>query len=352
MSSQLLKVKNLVGTLKADERALRALKKVNPRDRFVLICPDHHNAKVGLGFQLLNCKPAEEIYDQASSILKRDILRLCLEDPDNELESLTSRQVATYVTNHATIARLRSEDPHKIQFIKACGGVGVGFINGLVFSGAMSFRDGLDIVNLRAKAMERASKLSPNATIRVKTKPGTNRHKICRAAREHCLKSGLPSELAVCSVSRQLGPAVIEISGHELAIQFLEQSTHLFEFKFIRRLSQLAWHTDLMKPAELFIEGYVKHKSEERADYLKDPVDCSVYSATCGRRLRYIDHIKTDLARYTTRPILVEQLFQTLYSRPTSVPQPNTLILWDRQLLKDLRSVNRRAWAQAKLVEA
>lgn len=353
MSRQLFKIQNLIAKSRDPSKVLKQLNKVDPRERFVLICPDHTKIRPGIGFHLLNCKPAERAYEQASSILKFDILRLCLGDSKEDLLNLlTNRHVATYVTNHAAIEKFCHEEPETIQFIKACAGLGVGVVNSLVFSGSMTFEDGLDLVKQRADAMSKAASLVPNSCIRVKIAPATRKTKLCRAAQEHCLNLGIPEELAVCSVSKQISPHVIEIAGHEEAIRYLETNQVDFGFRFCDRKSQQAYHTDMMSPASKYVSFYLNHKMKENPQYLVEPTKCSVYSATAGKRIRFVSDIQKDLSLYPIRPILVEQVFHTLYDRPKELAQPNSLVLWDKHLLKNLSLVNRRAWSQAKLIKA
>lgn len=353
MSNQLLKIQNFIAKSRLTPRALRELEKVDPRDRFVLICPDHVNARLGMGFHLLTCNQAEQVYQEASELLKMDILRLCLEGPKEDLLGcLTNRHIATYVTNHAAITKYAQQEPELVKFIKASGGIGVGFINSLVFDGALSFEDGLDLVKHRADAMSKASKLVPNSCIRVKVSPATRKIKLCRAAQEHCKNLGIAEELAVCSVSKQVSPHVIEIAGHQEAINYLENNKDLFKFRFCDRLAQPAYHTDMMNLAKDYMMYYLKHKRKESPHYLKEPSNCSVYSATSGKRLRSLKDIEKDISVYPTQPILIEQLFHTLYARPKTLAQPNTLVLWDKFMLKSLQLVNRKAWSRAKLIEA
>lgn len=342
--------------IKGGSRALRELKKVDPRERNILIYPDSESAFVGMGFNLLNTPKAEEVYKNASQMLNKDMLRLCLEGPKQELlGSLENRHLAAYVTSHATMAKLAHDEESVIQFCKGAGGVGIGFVNSLVFSGALKFEDGLDLVQKLAQAMERASTIVPSGRLAIRLRPATSKRKMCLAAVEHCLKLGIPKEVAVCSVTRQISPHKIEISGHEEAINYLEiEGPRLFEFHGIRRFqhNHFAFHTELMKPAKDFIELYINEKVRKDPLYLKDPETCSVYSSTSGRRLRAAKNIIKDLYKYPVSPILTEQLFTCLFDRPKDLAQPNIFVLWDKRLLKNLLEVNRRAYDNAKLLRA
>lgn len=349
LSSDFLKV------LRDGQKALRAYKKVDPKDRYVLLYPDSENVHVGMGFNLLNT-PAEEIYKKASDLLKKDVLRLCLEGPkDKLLDSYENRNIAAFVTSHATVIKLNHEKQKMMHLCSAAGGIGVGFINSLVFCGSMSFEDGLDLVQRQAQAMEKAAQIIPSAKIRVRLCPATRKHKVCRAAIEHCISEGVQPEIAVCSITKQISAHDIEIGGHIEAIKYLENDgQNLFEFRKVRRVVKIphAYNTDLMQPAKEFLVKYIEQKIQDNQDYLKEPQTSSVYSATAGHRLRTLESIKDDLYIYPVRPIKMEQVLQCIYRRDSKVAHPNTLVIWDKNLLNTLARVNRKAWSSAKLLRA
>lgn len=338
---------------KDSARILRELKKVDPRDRYVVLIPDSDRAHLGMGFKLLNNAPAEQVYERASDIVNKDLLKLCLDGPRSELYgSKEMSNLATFVTSHATLEKLRHEQPEKAKLCKSSGGVGVGLINSLVFGGAMTFEDGLDLARRQGQAMDRAAQIVPSARLKVRLLPATNKRRLCLAAVEHCVKMGLPEEIAVCNITKQLHAHVVEIAGHEEAIRYLEtDGGRLFKFRWISRVSRTpqAFHTQLMKPAEDFLRGYIEQRLKKNPEYIKEPLSCSAHSSNSGARVRSVRQIKKDLITYPVRPVLVEQMLHLLYSRPKTVPQPNTIVLWDRNLLDTLENVNRLAREQAKL---
>ena len=344
---------NAVKVFAASTNALRKLKKVDPKERYVLLFPSSDSSHIGMGFNLLNVPPAEDVFAQASDILKKNLFKLCLEGPRSDLlDSFENRQLAAFITSHATVAKLNHERPQTIPYCKAAGGFGVGFINSLVFSGAMSFKDGLDLVQKQSQAMNRAAQVIPSARLKLRLMPATSKALVCRAAREHCLNLGVPEEIAICSVTKQNHAHVMEIAGHEEAIRYLEgDGMRLFKFRWIGRVTKTpqAFHTFLMKPASDFLNIYINQRMKEDPEYLREPQTCSVYSSTVGRRLRAVDGIKKDLILYPSRPILTEQLIHCLFARPKKLAQPNIIVLWDRFLKSSLLPVNRRAHESAEL---
>lgn len=340
--------------LKNSSKALRELKKVDPRERYAILYPDSDCAHVGMGFNCLENQAAEEVFDQSSQILGKDLWKLCLKGPKSDLlDSFETRSIATYVTSHARMVKFLNEKPHIYDYCKMAAGIGIGYINALVFRGAISFENGLDLVQKRAMAMEKAASIVPSARIKVCLAPAARKRKICQAAIEHCLKQNIPPEIAVCSVTKQTQSSIIEIGGHEEAIRYLEEeNSDLFDFKWVKRLENdnTAYHTELMRPASEFLTAYMKHKMKNDPDYLKEPESCSVYSATSGERTRFLNSIKEDLCTSPMRPVKIEQLLHCLYARPQKLAQPNTLVVGDKKLLRNIMFVNRKAWSSAKLL--
>lgn len=348
--------KEFVGILDKYAKSLKALKKVDPKDRYVLIFPNWENAFVGMGFNLLNTPSAEQVFAQANKILDRDLLRLCLKGPASDLfDSYENKTLATYVTSHALATKFADEKKELRPLTKAIGGIGIGLINSLVFSGSMSFEDGLDLVKRLGQAMDRASEIVPTAKIIVRLRPATSKTRLCRAAREHCIKQGIAPEIAICNVSRQIRAGVVEIAGHQEAIHFLEkEGDYLFEFRWLRRVLKHphANHTELMRPVSDFLKLFIEQKLREDSNYIKDPVDCSIYSATSAERLRFVKSIKKDLCDYPVSTLKVESLMSCLFNRNKKLAQPNIFVLWDKKLLEQLLFLNRRAYATAKLLKA
>jgi malonyl CoA-acyl carrier protein transacylase len=347
--------KQFVKVFKESAKSLRELKKVDPRERYVLLFPSSESSYVGMGFKLLNVPAAEEVFERASDIVGKNLFKLCLNGPKSELyDSIENRHLAAFVTSHATIAKLQHERPQTIPYCKAAGGFGVGFINSLVFSESVSFENGLDLVQKQGQAMDRAAKVIPSAKVKICVLPATSKKRICLAAMEHCRRLDIPEEIAICSVTQQKYAHVMEIAGHEEAIKYLEtDGLRLFNFRWIGRVKKhpQATHTYLMKPASDFLNLYLTQRIQEDPDYLREPQTCSVYSSTAGYRLRNVKAIKKDLIQYPIRSVQTEQLIHCLFARPKTLAQPNIIVLWDRSLKESLLPVNRRAHESAELFE-
>lgn len=218
----------------------------------------------------------------------------------------------------------------------------------------MTFENGLDLVQRQGIAMDRAAKVVPSARVKVRFMPATSKKLVCSAAIDHCVKQGIPRQIAICNITNQQHAHVLEIAGHEEAIKYLEtEGQRLFKFRWISRVQKTpqAFHTSLMNPARDYLRVYIDHRMKEDPNYLKEPESFSAYSSNAGFRQRSVNEIRNDLITYPVRTIKTEQLLHTIYKRPRDMPQPNTLVLWDRELLNNILAVNRLAWNSAKLFE-
>lgn len=356
MASQLVKTSTARSSLKRAAKFANELTKVDPKDRYVILFPAADGVRPGLGTKLLNNNAAERVLDEASQILKKDMARLCLGGSEDDLvHNYENKNLAAFVISHATMAKLGDEQPDKIPVCKGAGGFGVGIINALVFSKALSFEDGLDLIKQQTRAMTRAAEIVPGARVLVHLRPATSLAKVCISAQQHCRSINLEPEISVCSVTKKIQPGVAEIAGHEAAIQYLErEGDELFKFKSMKRVRILphAYHTALMRPAQDFLQVYIEDKRRANSNYIQEPQTCSVYSAIRGKRLRTVGHIIEDLIRYPVECLRIEALIQKLYKRPRELAQPNTYVLWDTVLLQNLAIINARAKRFARLLPA
>lgn len=333
--------------------ALRESKKVDPRDRYVVLYPNYDASHLGMAFKLLGNREAELVFQQVSEMSQRNILKMCI-DKDNQelLSSVENKSIAAFTTSHATMAKLAADKPEMVKYTKAAGGIGTGYLNSLVFCGSMTFENAFDLMRRGAQAMDKASAIIPSGRVEIRIRPATSKRLVMQAAKEHCQRLGIPEEVGNCSIAKQVVPHVWEVAGHIEAIKFLEtDGLRLFQFKSILRSKRDdALHTPLMEPVSQFLSAYISDKMKYYPDYLKEPETCSAYSATTGWRTRSIKCVKKDLINFPTRPLLVQQLFDCLYKRPRSLAMPNTLILWDSKLRKNLGYVNRLAAVSSKMI--
>ncbi len=126
-----------------------------------IIFPGQGAQKVGMGREFYEKNPAAKaVFDQAQEIIQNNFLDVIFNGPAEKLTSTAYCQPAILTASIAALRTLQSDS--KFQNIKvsfACG-LSLGEYSALIASGALSFEDGLRLVERRSFFMEEACKAS------------------------------------------------------------------------------------------------------------------------------------------------------------------------------------------------
>src|SRR5262249_56991268 len=125
---------------------------------------------------------ARALYEWAGTILGYDLAKKCFEGPAAEPDRTEIAQPAIFVTSLAAVEMLRAESPAAAANCAMSAGVSVGEYTALVFAGALSFEDGLRVVQKRGEAMQAASDASPSGMVSVLLLDLEKVEAICRDA--------------------------------------------------------------------------------------------------------------------------------------------------------------------------
>src|SRR5438309_9335026 len=102
---------------------------------------------VGMGASLCDASPtAKALFDRASSILGYDLLDVCKNGPAEKLNATDLSQPAVFVASLAGVKQMRINEPEVEADVVATAGLSLGEYTALVYSGALSFEDGLRVV--------------------------------------------------------------------------------------------------------------------------------------------------------------------------------------------------------------
>ena len=123
---------------------------------------------LGMGRQVRNSVPAaRRLFDEAADILRYDLFEVCQQGPVERLNSTAVSQPALYVASLAALESLRASQPAAEADCRATAGLSLGEYTALVFAGALSFRDGLRVVQRRGAAMQAAAAATPSGMVSV-----------------------------------------------------------------------------------------------------------------------------------------------------------------------------------------
>lgn len=186
--------------------------------------------------------PAKQLFRQANEILGYDLAALCFEGPVEQLNLTVHSQPALFVTSMAALERVKQLQPQLIERCEAAAGLSLGEYSALVFCGALSFADGLRLVQRRGEAMQAAADETPSGMVSVLGLDLEQVRAVCDTARQ-------PQE--VLQIANILCPGNIVVSGHRASCEAVQAAAEKLGAMRIFRLAVAgAFHTSLMASAQ------------------------------------------------------------------------------------------------------
>lgn len=209
--------------------------------RIGFLFPGQGAQHVGMGRQLYEQYPAaRRLFDRANEILGYDLMRLCFEGPADELDTTAVSQPAIFVTSLAALEKLRTEAPDAVLSCEMAAGLSLGEYTALVFAGAMSFEDGLQVVQKRGEAMQAAADATPSGMVSVLL---LELDKV-REVRDQASAAGL------IEIANYLCPGNLVLSGENAACEKAVEVAEAAGARVIPLAVAGAFHTTIMQPAD------------------------------------------------------------------------------------------------------
>ncbi|HJZ90842.1 MAG TPA: ACP S-malonyltransferase [Gemmataceae bacterium] len=195
---------------------------------------------VGMGAALAASLPAAKgLFDQASAVLGYDLLATCANGPAQRLNATDISQPAIFVASLAALESLKHTEPGALTDVIATAGLSLGEYTALVFAGAMTFADGLQVVRERGRAMQAAAEATPSGMVSALFLDPNRVDEVVGETRP----------AGRLWVANYLCPGNTVLSGDAAAIDAAEKLIEAKGGKPIRLAVAGAFHTDLMKPA-------------------------------------------------------------------------------------------------------
>jgi [acyl-carrier-protein] S-malonyltransferase len=203
--------------------------------------PGQGSQYLGMGHELAQKIPAARaLFDEARLILGYDLLEVCRTGPAEKLNATVISQPAIFVTSLAALESLRERDPDAVSQCRAVAGLSLGEYTALTFAGALSFQDGLQVVQRRGEAMQSAADATPGGMVSILGLDQVKVEEICRAARG----------AGTLEIANLLCPGNTVISGSKAACEAGERLATEMGGRTIRLTVAGAFHTELMKPGD------------------------------------------------------------------------------------------------------
>jgi len=209
--------------------------------KVAIFFPGQGAQHVGMGRRLAESFPAaRSLYDRAAQILGYDLASLCFNGPAEELDSTVVSQPALFVTSLAALEKLRAETPDVALSCEVTAGLSLGEYTSLVFSGSMSFEDGLRVVKRRGESMQAAADATPSGMVSILLLEKPQVEQIVAEAAAH----------GILQIANFLCPGNLVVSGEIAACERAAELAIAAGGRAIPLAVAGAFHTRIMHPAD------------------------------------------------------------------------------------------------------
>ena len=220
------------------------------------------------------------LFERAETILGFDISKIMFEGTKEELTQTKVTQPAIFIHSMAILKVL--EDSFKPNLV---AGHSLGEFSSLVAAGVLNFEDGLRLVSIRAKAMQKSCESTNGTMAAILGLDNSIIEEIC---------SNIEGTVVAANYNC---PGQVVISGEVSAVK---NACEKLSEAGARRALILpvggAFHSELMKDAKDELSKAIKETS------FNSPI-CPIYQNVNGKPEHLVDNIKTNLISQLTSPV-------------------------------------------------
>jgi [acyl-carrier-protein] S-malonyltransferase len=260
-------------------------------EKFAFVFPGQGSQYVGMGKDLWERNgAAREFFERADRLLKYNLSEVCFEGPEEKLRQTKNTQPAIFLHSLALSNLLKDERAF------AAAGHSLGEYTALVYAGALTFEDGLQLVRLRAELMQKACDERPGTMAAIIGLDSKVIGEVCQIAGED----------GIVQAANYNSPGQVVISG---------------SVSGVRKAMEVAKERDARMVKELVVSGaFHSPLMESAAEQLKDAIERTpvrearmpVYANVTGAPIRKPDDIRAALAQQLTSAVQWEESIRNM----------------------------------------
>nr|WP_319396781.1 ACP S-malonyltransferase [uncultured Desulfobacter sp.] len=246
------------------------------------IFPGQGSQHPGMGkdiFQQFSCVKA--LYDQAADICNLDIAKACFERSSKKL-ALSSYSQLGILTMSLAVSRILAEHGIRPDIV---AGHSLGEYSALVDTGAVSFKDGFNLVKKRGELMDRSCRENPGTMAAVTGLSFAAVEALCR-------DSASPVWPANENTHEQ-----IVISGTQKGVKHVMKTACMNQGKAVALPVAGAFHSPLMTDAAKAFASVIQQVSV-------NPPSCPIIGNTDARVKTSPDQLSVEMKAQMTSPVL------------------------------------------------
>lgn len=249
---------------------------------------------VGMGRDLCEkYDPCRQLFARANQVLGRDIQKICFEGPGDVLTKTDNAQPGIFITSLACLEALKSQIPD-LAF-DATAGLSLGEFTALAAAEAVSFDDGLRMVQMRGRFMQEACDATRGGMASIMNIDDAALAEVCREADVDIANVNCPGQIVISGDKEKIAKAIelAKARGAKRAIPLVVAG---------------AYHSRLMESAEVKVADALASLPMRLP---KVPVVSNVTARPAGS----VAETKDLLVRQVTSPVRWGESMQWLASQ-------------------------------------
>ncbi len=264
---------------------------MNQKRKVGLLFPGQGAQYIGMGQDLYqNYSEAKAVFDLAASILDFDILNICFNGPQEDLQKTRYAQSAIFIVSMAAFAIFKAEYKSYADVEFYAAGLSLGEATALTAAGTFDLKSGIEFVRDRGLYMDEASEIEPGSMAAIM---GLD----LEAVEKQCILSGAEVGNLNC-------PGQVVISGKKAAVA---KAGELCQQAGAKRVMPLqvsgAFHSNCMNSACKKIEAFLNRVE------IKEP-SFTVVSNLTARAESAVNDIKQNLVKQMNHRTLWQDSMQ------------------------------------------